>query len=136
MLRSRAIRLGSVGAVALTIRLAVVAATPGYRPVHDDASYLRVARTLLMLGRYPRHPLPRGGGQQSAYRPPAWPGLLWATWRVAGESILASRVAEAAVGAVVAVLVAVVADQLFGARESCAAGLLAAASPLALAVGA
>jgi 4-amino-4-deoxy-L-arabinose transferase-like glycosyltransferase len=129
-------RLAVIAAGALAARLAVVAATPGYRPLHDDRSYARVARSLLILGRYPRHRLPSGGWQASAYRPPGWPGVLWATWRITGRSVLAGRLVEAVIGAAVAVLVAVVATQLFDARTGLAAGLLAAVSPLALAVGA
>ena len=129
-------RLAAIFGLALAARVAVIAATPGYRPIHDDASYARVARTLLALGRYPGHHLPGGGWQISAYRPPGWPAALWATWSVAGRSLLAARLMEALVGAIAAVLVAVVAGQLFGARTSLAAGLLAAVSPLALAVGA
>src|SRR5206468_11374533 len=105
----------------------------GYRPIHDDASYARVARTLLLLGRYPGHHLPAGGWQESAYRPPGWPGALWATWRVTGDSVLAARVVEASIGAAVAVLVTLLAGQLFGPRPALAAGLLAAVSPLGLA---
>jgi 4-amino-4-deoxy-L-arabinose transferase-like glycosyltransferase len=129
-------RLAVIAAGALAARLAVVAATPGYRPVHDDASYARVARALLIFGRYPRHQLPAGGWQAGAYRPPGWPGMLWATWRVAGRSLLAGRLVEAVIGAAAAVLVAIVATQLFDPRTGLAAGLLAAFSPLALAVGA
>ena len=129
-------RLAVIAAGALAARLAVVAATPGYRPVHDDASYARVARALLIFGRYPRHRLPAGGWQAGAYRPPGWPGVLWATWRVTGRSLLAGRLVEAVIGAAAAVLVAVVATQLFDPRTGLAAGLLAAFSPLALAVGA
>lgn len=82
-------RLAIVAVVALGARLAVVAATPGYRPLHDDASYARVARSLLTVGRYPIHHLPGGGWQEGAYRPPGWPGALWATWSVTGRSVLA-----------------------------------------------
>jgi 4-amino-4-deoxy-L-arabinose transferase-like glycosyltransferase len=133
---ARAVRLGAIGAGALAARLAVVAATSSYRPRHDDASYVRVARSLLELGRYPGHRLPGGGWQVSAYRPPGWPAALWATFRVAGVDIAAARVVTAAVGAVAVVLVAMLAGRLFGARAEIAAGVLGALSPLALAVDA
>src|SRR3954447_12097720 len=102
-------RLAVVGALAFAARLATVVATPGYRPVHDDASYARVARTLLALGRYPGHHLPGGGWQVSASRPPGWPAALWATWDAVGTSVAAARVMEALIGALGAVLAAVLA---------------------------
>src|SRR3954451_20533815 len=129
-------RLATVGALALAARLATVAATPGYRPIHDDASYARVAATLLALGRYPGHHLPGGGWQVSAYRPPGWPAALWATWELLGTSVVGARVLEAGVGAIGAVLVAVLSDQIFDGAAALGAGVLAALSPLALAVSA
>jgi 4-amino-4-deoxy-L-arabinose transferase-like glycosyltransferase len=129
-------RLAFVGALALAARLAAVAATPGYRPVHDDASYARVARSLLTAGHYPGHPVPGGGWQVSAYRPPGWPVMLTALWRTFGTTVTGARVAEAAIGACAAVLVAVLARQAFGGGAMLPAGLVAALSPLAIAVGA
>ena len=129
-------RLAFIGGLALAARLAVIAATPGYRPIHDDASYARVAQTLLFLGRYPGHHLPGGGWEVSAYRPPGWPAALWGTWELLGRSLGDARVVEAAIGAAGAVLVAVVAGQVFDGAAAFAAGVVAALSPLALAVGA
>jgi 4-amino-4-deoxy-L-arabinose transferase-like glycosyltransferase len=122
--------------IAFAARLAVVAATPGYRPLHDDRSYTRVARSLLALGHYPGHTVPGGGWQVSAYRPPGWPVALTALWKVLGTTLTGARVMEAAIGAVAAVLVAVLAQQTFGEGAGLAAGILAALSPLAIAVGA
>src|SRR3954451_9152749 len=127
-------RLATVGALALAARLATVAATPGYRPIHDDASYARVARTLLALGRYPGHHLPGGGWQVSAYRPPGWPAALWGTWGLLGTSVMSARVVDAAIGALGAVLVAVLAGQVFDGAAALGAGIVAAVSPLAVAV--
>src|SRR5947208_298985 len=129
-------RLAAVGALAFAARLVVLAATPGYRPIHDDASYARVAQTLLFLGRYPGHHVPGGGWQVSAYRPPGWPAALWGTWEVLGRSVGNARVVEAVIGAVGAMLVAVVAAQVFDRAVALAAGVVAALSPLGLAVGA
>ena len=130
------LRLAAIGAGAFALRLVVIAATPGYRPIHDDAAYTRVARSLLSVGHYPGHPIPGGGFQVSAYRPPGWPGVLYATWQAIGFNVTAARVVLALIGAVAAVLVAVLAGQLFGRRAALAAGILAALSPLAIAVGA
>ena len=129
-------RLVAIGSGALALRLAVVAATPSYRPQHDDASYVRVARWLLERGHYPGHHLPGGGWQASAYRPPGWPAALYATFRVVGQDVLAARGVTAVLGAVAVVLIAVLAERLFGPAAGVAAGVLGALSPLAVAVGA
>ena len=129
-------RLALIGALALAARLVVVAATVGYRPIHDDASYARVARWLLVAGHYPGHDVPGGGWQISAYRPPGWPATLWGAWELLGSGLTGVRVVEAVVGALVAVLVAALAGEVFGAAAALGAGVVAALSPLALAVGA
>jgi 4-amino-4-deoxy-L-arabinose transferase-like glycosyltransferase len=129
-------RAAAIGAGALLVRLAAIAATPGYRPQHDDASYVRVARTLLLLGRYPAHHVPGGGMQVSAYRPPGWPAALWAVFRTVGTDVVAARMLAALLGAAAVVLMALLAEQLFGARAGVATGLVGALSPLALAVDA
>jgi dolichyl-phosphate-mannose-protein mannosyltransferase len=127
-------RLATIGAGAVLVRLAVIAATPGYRPLHDDASYVRVARTLLLLGRYPAHHVPGGGWQVSAYRPPGWPAALWAVFSTVGTDVVAARVLAAVLGAVAVVLMALLAEQLFGRGAGVATGVVGALSPLALAV--
>ena len=113
-----------------------MAATPDYQPVHDDLSYLQVAQSMLNFGSYPYHRLPNGAFELSAYRPPGWPATLWGTWHLFGDTVSSARVVEALIGAVGAVLVTVVAGQVFGRRASLGAGVVAALSPLALAVGA
>ena len=125
-----------VGILALAVRVAAIAATPGYRPHHDDASYVRVAHSLLVLGRYPGHHLPGGGWQPSAYRPPGWPVAILAAWHVVRDDLLAARLVAAAFGAAAAVLTATLAGRLFGPRAALATGVLAALSPLAVAVDA
>jgi 4-amino-4-deoxy-L-arabinose transferase-like glycosyltransferase len=129
-------RLAVLGAAALALRLAVVAVTPTYRPLHDDASYVRVARWLLIAGHYPGHHLPGRGWEVSAYRPPGWPAALWATFRVFGQDILVARLLTAGLGAVAVVLVALLAGRLFGPRAEVATGALGVVSPLWLAVDA
>jgi 4-amino-4-deoxy-L-arabinose transferase-like glycosyltransferase len=113
-----------------------LALTPGYRPIHDDASYARDALSLLRAGRYPMHRLPHGALQVSAYRPPGWPLALWGLWRVTGPSVPAARVLLAALGAAAAVLAALLARRLWSRREGLAAGALVACCPLLVAVGA
>ena len=125
------------GLLALAVRVAVIVATPGYRPRHDDASYVRVAHSLLALGRYPGHHLPGGGWQQSAYRPPGWPVALAAVWHLVGvDDLLAARALAAVLGAAAVVLTATLAGRLFAPRAAVATGVLAALSPLAVAVDA
>src|SRR3954464_12179122 len=76
-------RLWWVAGIAVGARVAVIAATPGYRPIHDDASYARVARALMTLGRYPGHRLPAGGWPESADPPPGRARPPWGHGEVA-----------------------------------------------------
>lgn len=125
-----------VAGTGIGARLAVLLATPGYRPLHDDASYVRHAVSLLSLGRYPGHLVAAVGWQPSTYRPPGWPMALFALWRVVGPSVLAGRLLLVVLGAAMCVCAAVVAGHLWGTREALAAGLLVAVNPLLLSVGA
>jgi len=125
-----------VAAVAIAARLAVLAATGDYRPIHDDASYARTALWLLNTGHYPFHRLPGGLLQQSAYRPPGWPYLLAAIWSVTGVGVAVARAALVVLGVGGAVLVFAVGRELLTPAEARVAGLLCAVCPPLLAVGA
>jgi 4-amino-4-deoxy-L-arabinose transferase-like glycosyltransferase len=128
-------RVALVLAGALAVRLALVALTPGYVPIHDDAAYARVARSLLDHGGYPAHRLPDGTLQPSSYRPPGWPATLTGLWALTGPSVVAARVLLAVLGTAVCGLVVLVARRLVGNRAALVAGVLTAVSPLLLAVG-
>ena len=70
------------------------------------------------------------GGGPTALRPPAFPLLLGGVYFVVGVHITAARLAAAVLGAVAAVLVAVLINQLSGdLRRSMVGGVLAAVYP-------
>src|SRR3954463_7430434 len=90
--------LVAIVAVALIVRLGVVAATPGYVPVHDDRDYDRIAWSMAAGHGYP--PMRVGGRRYAdAYRPPLWPGTLGLVYAAVGHRVTAARVADAALGA-------------------------------------
>lgn len=120
-------------ALALLLRLAFVAATPGYAPAHDDRDYDRLACGLVAGEGYTRVGPPvsekRCGdgatGEPTAFRPPGFPMFLAAVYTVSEplgiERWIAARVAQAIVGTLVVALLGVVAWQLFGRRAALAA---------------
>lgn len=124
-----------VATVAAVVRGAVLLATPRYRPLHDDASYARVAASLLAHGRYPSH-LVASGIEPSTYRPPAWPMLLAALWAATGSSIPSARILLVVLGVAGCLLGLQLTRALAGSRAGVAAGLLLAVHPLLLALGA
>ncbi len=127
--------LAVVVGVALTARIAVLLATPGYRPIHDDHSYATIARSLLSTGGYPLHHV-AGGMEPSTYRPPGWPVFLASLWGIAGAGLPVARVALVVLGTVTCVLAAHVTRRLAGDAAGLAAGLVLALDPLLLALGA
>ena len=66
----------AVFAVALVVRLGVIAATPSYVPRHDDHDYDRLAWAMASGEGYPAVHI-RGRSYAVAYRPPLWPALCW-----------------------------------------------------------
>jgi 4-amino-4-deoxy-L-arabinose transferase-like glycosyltransferase len=134
--------------LALVVRLAAVAATPGYVPRHDDADYDRLACWIAdhavpasnsppLVG--PRTCDPRGphGSGPTAYRPPLWPIVLGATYtlpRPAGMSRwTAGRVIQAVLGTGIAALTGLIAAALWGPVTGLVAvGITAVFLPLVL----
>jgi 4-amino-4-deoxy-L-arabinose transferase-like glycosyltransferase len=136
MLLARDRALLGVGLGAFVVRLAVVVLTPSYVPIHDDRSYAAHALVLLVTGHYPVVHLPGHVVQAASYRPPGWPAVLWVLWQITGPGTTAARVLLAVLGSLVAVLVLLIAQRLFGRRAGVVAGVLAALCPPLIAVGA
>jgi 4-amino-4-deoxy-L-arabinose transferase-like glycosyltransferase len=122
----------------LAVRLAALAATRGYVPIHDDRAYLRHALALERLHRYPifhdgHHVVP------TAYRPPGFPAFLAAAHTVLGGNTMADtlgpRLAQCAVGVALVALVGIVAARLFDRRTALVAMTLAALSPVLVVFG-
>jgi hypothetical protein len=125
--------LGAVGAVlalAVVVRLGFVAATPDYRPDHDDRNYDWLAQNIARSGAYPK----AGGAdgpRPTAFRPPAYPYALGAVYRAGGARMAeprrrweAARRAQAVVGALTVALLGLLATKLWGRTR----GLLAMAA--------
>src|SRR5919197_2670526 len=84
--------------VALLARLAFVGLTPGYELSHDPADYDKYARSIATGHGYPDAAAP---GRPTAYRPPGFPYLLGAVYKLTGverssasERAKAGRIAE------------------------------------------
>jgi hypothetical protein len=113
--------------LALAVRLAFVAATPGYVPHHDDRDYDRLAcwisDRVLPPDRSPPFPsasscAERGRpGELTAYRPPLWPIALGGSDAVAevvdAPRWTAGRVLQAVIGTVVVGLIGTIAARLW-----------------------
>jgi hypothetical protein len=67
----RALTVAGLLIVALVVRVGVVVATPDFEPVNDAASYVEHAESISAGHGYPPSSIVPGGGQPSAYRPPA-----------------------------------------------------------------
>jgi 4-amino-4-deoxy-L-arabinose transferase-like glycosyltransferase len=121
--------IGLLGVVALAARAAAVAATPDYRPQHDDHSYLMHA---LALAQDHAYPVFHAGGRlvPTAYRAPGFPVMLAVAHRGLDGTLAADRVAQVLAGAAIPLLVWWVGRQIWGPRTALAAGLLAAVSPV------
>jgi 4-amino-4-deoxy-L-arabinose transferase-like glycosyltransferase len=124
--------------LALAVRLAALAATRGYVPIHDDRAYLRHALALERLHRYPifrdgHHAVP------TAYRPPGFPVFVAAAHTVLGGNTMADtlspRLAQCALGVALVALVGIVATRLFDRRTALVAMTLAALSPVLVVFG-
>ena len=126
-------------ALGLCVRLAFIAATPQYTPVHDDHDYDRLACAIVGGGGYrdagPATPpgtcvAPDSISRPTAYRPPAYPVALAAVYAAAAplhvDRWTAARVAQALVGTLVAGLIGLVAGLVWGRPAGLAALALAA----------
>ncbi|HEX3317873.1 MAG TPA: glycosyltransferase family 39 protein [Solirubrobacteraceae bacterium] len=126
-------------ALALCVRLAFVAATPAYTPVHDDHDYDRLACAVLEGDGYrsvgPPTPPGRCVGtdalaKPTAYRPPLYPLTLAGVYAVAApihmDRWTAARVVQAFIGTLGVALIGLVAGLVWGRRVALAALAVAA----------
>jgi 4-amino-4-deoxy-L-arabinose transferase-like glycosyltransferase len=126
--------------VALVLRLGYVALTPDYRLVDDATDYDRHAASIARGDGYADVGLP---GRKSAFRPPGYPYLLGAVYRVTAvqdsrvqDRIQVARVFNALLGTLVVALIGLVAAQLWDRRTALVAmGLGAVYLPLILVGG-
>jgi hypothetical protein len=134
--------------VAIVLRLGFVAATPDYRPAHDDRRYDRIACAILVSGSYAAEPPevtrrgcgePPGGASvaPSAFRPPGYPAFLAGVYGISShipvDRWTAARIAQAIMGALLAGLTGLMAARVWGRDVGLVAlGLAAVAPPLVL----
>lgn len=115
-------------ALALAVRLAVVAASPGFVPEHDAADYDRIAAVIAAAGHFPPTTF-AAPDTPTALRPPAWPAALGATYALTGARWTAGRALAAGLGALTVGLLALLALELWGRRAAIAAGAIGAVAP-------
>jgi 4-amino-4-deoxy-L-arabinose transferase-like glycosyltransferase len=115
-------------AAAFLLRIAVIAFSHDFKPVADPADYDRIAVSLADGHGFGATALAEPG-TPSALRPPLYPLLLGATYRIAGQSWTAARTLEALLGVVFVLLLFLLARRLYGRRVALVAGALAAVMP-------
>lgn len=112
----------TIVALALIVRIAVIAADGGYVPRQDDWDYNRHAISVAAGAGFPDSYYVADRGP-SALRAPAYPYFLAGIYVVSGDSITAGRIANAVLGALVVLLLFLVVSRIWGRRI----GLIAAA---------
>src|SRR3954451_19513215 len=122
LLRSR--RALFVLLLALTVRIAQIAATRHWAPVADPADYIRHAVSIAHGHGMAMSLVPHGG--PSALRPPAYPYFLGGVFALSGDSFTAGRLASALLGVVTVALLGVIAQLLWDRRAAIATMVIAA----------
>lgn len=118
--------------LALVLRVGAVAADSGFRPENDSLDYDRHGRSIADGDGYPRSGILLQGGP-TALRPPGYPVLLGAVYAASGDSVTAGRLAAAALGALIVLLIYLIAKTVWGRKTALwASGLAAVFPPLIL----
>jgi 4-amino-4-deoxy-L-arabinose transferase-like glycosyltransferase len=118
--------------LALTVRVAVVAADGGYQPRNDALEYDLLARSIAAGDGYTQSAYLLQGGP-TAIRGPGYPYALGAIYAVSGDSQTAGRLAGAALGALAVLFLFLIVKRIWGRRIGLvAAGLAAVFPPLVL----
>ena len=118
----------AIVAVALILRVAVIAIDGDVRPTADAGDYHRHATSIAAGEGFPPT-LIAAQGTPSALRPPAWPYLLGGVYVVAGDSPVAGRIVAAFLGSLAVWLVFLVACRVWDRRVGLVAAALAAVWP-------
>jgi len=117
-------------ALALVLRLSVVAGTWDAQPWGDPADYHVYGAALALAGSYPATTFAEPGGA-SAFRPPVFPYLLGAAYELAGVRVNAGRLIGVLLGTLTVGLVFLIARRVWDPRHALwAAGLTAVFPPL------
>ena len=112
--------------LALAVRVGYGLRTGSFasEPGGDDVLFVNIAWNLANGNGYSMN-----GQLPTAIRPPAYPLLLAAVFALVGKSVVAARVVNMLLGALVAPLIYLVGMRLFGRREAIIASLAAAVYP-------
>lgn len=124
----RAPDLAAILAVALIVRLVVVAITSGQDASNDAADYLRHVRSIAEHGTYP-DTLIAAPGSPTALRPPALPYLMGAVAWVTHSFWVAPRIAAALLGTLTVWLIFRIGGELWDRRVAVVAAAIAAVFP-------
>ena len=137
-LKSWQFQLAVILGVALLIRVIVVLTSPHFHTFHDSAQYDQDAVQLANHGNFPQSAATFHGGP-TAYRPPLFPGVLAILYKIVGDGNAHTRwewgrMLEAVLGALVVLLVFLIAKRIWSMRVALvAAGVAAIYPPLILA---
>ncbi|HEU4393581.1 MAG TPA: glycosyltransferase family 39 protein [Solirubrobacterales bacterium] len=118
----------AIVALALVVRVLVIAADTGYVPKHDAWDYDNHARSIAAGEGFPPSYTAVDGGP-SALRAPGYPYLLAAVYAVSGDRIAVGRLLNAILGALAVGLVYLIAKRIWGRRVGLLAALLTAVFP-------
>lgn len=114
-------------AIALSLRLGLIIATPHFSPNNDPRDYDQIARSIANGHGFPATLL-AAPGSPTALRPPGYPLLLAFVYLLGGHW-LAGRVINALLGSLVVLLVYATASMVWDRRHAVIAGALAAVFP-------
>lgn len=126
--------------VALLLRVGYAVHGASYRPFADAASFDQTAVSLALRGEYPPSFIAPSGGP-TAFRPPAYPYVLGALYRVSGTArstrrVELARIMSALFSTGIVALVGLIAWMLWGwGRAAAAALILAAVYPPLVTIG-
>jgi 4-amino-4-deoxy-L-arabinose transferase-like glycosyltransferase len=127
----RPVAVGVAALLARALYWALVVPTYSF-PLSDASHYQQIARNLAD-GRGFVAPFPSGALHATAFRPPLYPMLLGATYKVFGDGVASGRALSVVLGVAVAVLAYLLANRIAGPLAGLVAGGLVAIYPPLLA---
>jgi 4-amino-4-deoxy-L-arabinose transferase-like glycosyltransferase len=126
-------RAGVLSAVAATTRVIYLIGFTEPGRVRSDAAHYHDIATNLAGGNGFASTFPQLSAHATAFRPPLYPGMLAALYRVVGANPVAGKWLNIVLGVLVVLLVDRVATRLRGPAAGLVAGLLVAVSPFIIA---
>ena len=120
--------ISAIVLLAVLLRIAAIAGDGGYQPQNDPFEYDYLARSMAAGEGYPPSGYLLQGGP-TAFRGPAYPVLLGATYAVSGNSVTAGRLLGVLLGAAAVVLLYLITKRVWGRRVGLVAAALAAVFP-------